>query len=152
MDSWIVKPDGLQRSAGAHTDCGFSVEKGALEERVRILNKLFAHLCKCVYIKNMDTVEIDELAGLLKALGEVNRLSLVCKLCECDTPQNAMCLCECCTVDASGVSRHLKVLTQEGILNVEKRGRERTYSLNRAYVASRLRGLAEKIESSQEDL
>jgi len=99
----------------------------------------------------MDTVEIDELAGLLKALGEVNRLSLVCKLCDCDTPQNAMCLCECCTVDASGVSRHLKLLTQEGILSVEKRGRERTYSLNRAYVASRLRGLAEKIESSQEE-
>jgi len=95
-------------------------------------------------------MDIQELAKLLKALGEVNRLSLVCRLCECNTPQNAMCLCDCCSVDASGVSRHLKVLTQEGILRVDKRGRERNYSLNRAYVARRLRELADKIESNQE--
>jgi ArsR family transcriptional regulator len=92
----------------------------------------------------------EKLAGLLKALGEVNRLSLVCRLCDCSTPQNAMCLCECCNVDASGVSRHLKVLTQEGILNVQKRGRERHYSLNRPYVANQLRELAEKIEMKKE--
>ena len=94
--------------------------------------------------------ELQELAGLLKALGEVNRLSLVCRLCECKMPQNAMCLCECCAVDASGVSRHLKVLTQEGIVSVEKSGRERNYSLNRAYVANQLRTLADKIENNLE--
>ena len=100
----------------------------------------------------MDTVHIHEFADLLKALGEVNRLSLVCKLCECKAPQNASCLCACCDVDASGVSRHLKVLTQEGILSVEKRDRERNYSLNRAYVAQRLRVLADKIEADPEDV
>ncbi len=94
--------------------------------------------------------DVQTLADLLKALGEVNRLSLVCRLCECQTPQNAMCLCDCCSVDASGVSRHLKVLTQEGIVSVEKQGRERSYSLNRAYVATRLRQLADKIEANEE--
>ena len=98
----------------------------------------------------MKIEDVQKLAGILKALGEVNRLSLVCRLCECDTPQNAMCLCECCRVDASGVSRHLKVLSQEGILSVEKHGRERSYSLNREFVASQLRELADKIERSQE--
>ena len=98
----------------------------------------------------MDTKDVQQLADLLKALGEVNRLSLVCRLCECNTPQNAMCLCDCCSVDASGVSRHLKVLTQEGILSVEKRGRERSYSLNRAFVAKNLRELADRIESNME--
>lgn len=98
----------------------------------------------------MDTKDVQQLADLLKALGEVNRLSLVCRLCECNTPQNAMCLCDCCSVDASGVSRHLKVLTQEGILSVEKRGRERSYSLNRAFVAKNLRELADRIESTME--
>jgi len=98
----------------------------------------------------MDTKNVQQLADLLKALGEVNRLSLVCRLCDCSTPQNAMCLCDCCSVDASGVSRHLKVLTQEGVVNVKKLGRERTYSLNRAYVANQLRELADKIESAQE--
>ena len=97
----------------------------------------------------MDTEAVKELAGLLKALGEVNRLSLVCKLCECETPQNAMCLCACCSVDASGVSRHLKLLTEEGVVRVERRGRERNYSLNRAYVAGRLRVLADKIDITE---
>ena len=98
---------------------------------------------------NVSNSDLQELADLLKALGEFNRLSLVCRLCECDVPQNAMCLCECCTVDASGVSRHLKVLTQQGIVSVDKRGRERTYSLNREYVADRLRALADKVELSE---
>ncbi|MEM7207958.1 MAG: hypothetical protein AAF434_09055 [Pseudomonadota bacterium] len=96
----------------------------------------------------MNPAEIEETAILLKALGEFNRLSLVCKLCECKTPQNAMCLCECCSVDASVVSRHLKTLTQAGILKLEKKGRERSYSLDRVNVAKELRSLAAKIEAS----
>ena len=60
-----------------------------------------------------------------------------------------MCLCSCCSVDASVVSRHLKVLTQEGILQLQKKGRERTYELNREYVANRLRILADQIENPQ---
>ena len=98
----------------------------------------------------MKNTDVQELADLLKALGEVNRLSLVCKLCDCEAPQKAMCLCACCNVDASGVSRHLKVLSQEGVVSVEKQGRERNYSLNRAFVASRLRFLADKIDSIKE--
>ena len=99
----------------------------------------------------MKVSDVQDLAALLKALGEVNRLSLVCKLCDCNTPQNAMCLCECCAVDASGVSRHLKVLEPEGVVRDERRGRERAYSLNRAYVASQLRLLADQIETEEEE-
>ena len=98
----------------------------------------------------MGDAEVQELANLMKALGAFNRLSLVYRLCECQTPQNVMCLCDCCSVDTSVVSRHLKVLSQEGIVTVEKQGRERNYSLNRAYVAARLRELADKVEL-QED-
>ena len=98
----------------------------------------------------MSPQDLQQLAGLLKALGETNRLSLVCRLCECEAPQQAMCLCECCSVDASGVSRHLKILTQEGIVRVERSGRQRNYSLNRAFVASQLRALADKIETNPE--
>ena len=98
----------------------------------------------------MQPADLQQLAELLKALGETNRLSLVCRLCDCETPQNAMCLCDCCSVDASGVSRHLKILAQEGIVSVERKGRTRSYSLNRAFVASRLRQLADKIELNPE--
>ena len=99
----------------------------------------------------MNKLQMQERAGLLKALGEYNRLSLVCKLCDCATPQKAMCLYECCGVDASGVSRHLKQVSQEGIVSVKKSGRERNYALNPSFVASRLRFLADKIDSVKEE-
>lgn len=98
----------------------------------------------------MNASDIQETADLLKALGEFNRLTLVYRLCNCPTPQNVMCLCECCSVDASVVSRHLKTLTQAGILTLNKNGRERSYSLDRANVAARLRELANKIEASDD--
>ncbi len=96
--------------------------------------------------KVIDADERQELARLLKALGEFNRLSLVYELCGCPEPENAMCLCECCSVDASVASRHLKALAQEGIVQIESRGRERLYSLNRKQVAQRLRMLADEID------
>ena len=99
----------------------------------------------------MGDSEVQELADLMKALGEFNRLSLVYRLCECQTPQNVMCLCDCCSVDTSVVSRHLKVLTQQGVVTVEKRGRERNYSLNRSYLAARLRELADKVEQGEDE-
>jgi DNA-binding transcriptional ArsR family regulator len=98
----------------------------------------------------MDSNERAEVADLLKALGEYNRLSIVYTLCEREEPQNAMCLCACCSVDSSVVSRHLKVLAQEGVVQIEKRGRERIYSLNRTQVAQRLRALADQIERQSE--
>lgn len=96
----------------------------------------------------MDKAQTQEMANLLKALGEFNRLSLVYELCQCKAPRNAMCLCECCSVDASVASRHLKVLAQEGVVTLERKGRERIYSLNRKELAESLRGLADKIEGS----
>ncbi|GHD25443.1 hypothetical protein GCM10007053_01220 [Halioglobus pacificus] len=93
-----------------------------------------------------------ELADLLKALGEFNRLSLVYELCECKAPRNAMCLCSCCSVDASVASRHLRVLAQEGVVEMEKQGRERIYSLNREEVAHKLRALADRIEGAGTEL
>ncbi|NQZ01092.1 MAG: helix-turn-helix transcriptional regulator [Bdellovibrionales bacterium] len=98
----------------------------------------------------MNAEDTQKMADLLKALGEFNRLSLVYRLCDCQTPQNAMCLCDCCSVDASVVSRHLKVLAEEGVVQFEKKGREKTYSLNKSEIAQTLRNLADKIEGGDE--
>lgn len=95
---------------------------------------------------SVDAKDQQLLADLLSALGEYNRLSLVYELCQCNGPQNAMCLCKCCSVDSSVASRHLKVLAQQGVVSMEKRGRERIYSLNRVEIAERLRTLADQIE------
>ena len=99
----------------------------------------------------MDESQLNDLAQLLKALGEYNRLSLVYKLCNCSAPENAMCLCDCCSVDASVTSRHLKALTQQGVVKMEKRGRERLYSLNRTAVSEKLRALADAIKPSEHE-
>ena len=95
----------------------------------------------------MDAIETQKTADFLKALGEFNRLSLVYNLCQCESSQNAMCLCDCCSVDASVVSRHLKTLAERGIVTFEKVGREKTYRLNREEVATQLRELANIIEN-----
>jgi len=94
----------------------------------------------------METAELQSLADLLRALGEFNRLSMVYELCQCEKPQNAMCLCECCSVDASVASRHLKVLAEQDVVQLVRKGRERIYSLNRSDVAQRLRDLADQID------
>ena len=101
---------------------------------------------KCATIAQVNATEQQAMADLLKALGEFNRLSLVYELCDCPKPRNAMCLCGCCSVDSSVASRHLKVLAQEGVVKIERKGRERMYSLNRTEVAARLRSLADQIE------
>lgn len=123
---------------------------GRAQSDVRLVQNLnidiVAQICK--YLR-MTSAEVKDVADLLKALGEYNRLSLVYRLCECQAPQNVMCLCECCTVDASGVSRHLKILAREGVISAEKNGREVTYSLNKENVVQKLRSLADKLESSQ---
>lgn len=106
---------------------------------------MFAQICNNQRVNEENT---QELANLLKALGEFNRLSLVYKLCQCQAPQNAMCLCQCCGVDASGVSRHLKILANEGVVQSEKKGREVIYSLNRKKVSKSLRALADIIEEN----
>ena len=98
----------------------------------------------------MSDTKVQDTADFLKALGEFNRLSLVYRLCDCQAPQNAMCLCDCCSVDASVVSRHLKTLVQAGVLKQQKNGRERTYSLDRKRVAQQLRALATRIEHNIE--
>jgi len=95
----------------------------------------------------METAELQSLADLLRALGEFNRLSMVYELCQCEKPQNAMCLCECCSVDASVASRHLKVLAEQDVVQLERKGRERIYALNRSGVAQQLRALADQIDS-----
>ena len=96
----------------------------------------------------MDISATQKTADFLKALGEFNRLSLVYELCRCESSQNAMCLCDCCSVDSSVVSRHLKVLAERDIVAFDKVGREKTYRLNRNEVATQLRELADVIENS----
>ncbi|MFT5050309.1 MAG: DNA-binding transcriptional ArsR family regulator, partial [Chlamydiales bacterium] len=53
----------------------------------------------------------------------------------------------CCGVHISGVSRHLAALKAVGVLQAEKAGREVRYSLRAEDLSTRLRDLADAIDS-----
>ena len=83
-----------------------------------------------------------------KALGDETRLSIVKYLLE-----NSSCACEFTRVsqkDQTTISRHLKVLTEAGILKREKLGRNRIYDIADEKTRERLLNMGlkpEKIES-----
>jgi len=81
--------------------------------------------------------EIEELAGIFKALSDPTRLRLVKLLTECSPGEckgEALCVnalaCEL-GVTQSAVSQHLRVLRQTGLVRGERRGPFVHYSLDR---------------------
>jgi len=65
-----------------------------------------------------------------KALGDPVRLALVAYMAHLGKPSTVTEVSGCCGVDFSGVSRHLKILRQAGIVTAEKRGRKTYYVLD----------------------
>ncbi|MEM9838084.1 MAG: metalloregulator ArsR/SmtB family transcription factor [Pseudomonadota bacterium] len=88
--------------------------------------------------------------GLFKALSDPVRIAIVCTLAARTEPLNVSSLTGCCGVDMSGVSRHLKILLQAGILSADKRGREVYYSLQLDVLAETLRAGADALEACRE--
>ena len=80
--------------------------------------------------------EIEELAGIFKALSDPTRLKLVQLLSEClpgECHGGALCvnaLAHRVGVSQSAVSQHLRVLRQAGLVRGERRGHFVHYSLD----------------------
>ncbi len=85
--------------------------------------------------------------AIFKALGDVNRVALLCELAERRQPCTVSEASECCPVDMSVVSRHLATLREAGIVEAEKRGRKVYYTVRCAELASSLRAIADALES-----
>lgn len=67
----------------------------------------------------------------MRALGEPTRLRLVRQF--IDGPKAVTELCESLQVTPYNVSKHLRVLKEAGLLEVEKNGQQRIYSLAEAF-------------------
>lgn len=67
----------------------------------------------------------------MKALGELTRLRLVRQL--IGGPKPVTELCESLNATAYNVSKHLRVLKEAGLLEVEKQGQQRIYDLAEAF-------------------
>lgn len=87
--------------------------------------------------------------ALFKALCDPRRLALLARFAVTAEPLTVSQAADGCDVHLSGVSRHLSVLRDAGILLASKRGREVTYRLDCGALVSTLRGLADAVEACQ---
>ena len=86
-------------------------------------------------------------AGFFKALGDPSRLALFCQLAGCGRPCTVGELAECCPVDLSVVSRHLKILRDAGLIAATRQGREVRYEVLYREVVQTLRDVADALHS-----
>jgi DNA-binding transcriptional ArsR family regulator len=84
---------------------------------------------------------------LFRALCDPNRLTLVSRLATATGPLTVTEAGTCCGVHISGVSRHLAMLRDAGVIRATKQGREVRYELDCGALASALRELADALES-----
>lgn len=91
---------------------------------------------------------IDDLLDpeLFKALCDPTRVKLLSCIAKCGRACSVGEVAECCSVDLSVVSRHLRQLEEAGVLKSAKDGRHVAYSVRYAHLAQTLRGLAQAIE------
>jgi len=86
-----------------------------------------------------------------KALGDENRLALLARLAFAGRPMTVSEVSTCCGVHLSGVSRHLALLRQAGLVRARKAGREVTYEVEFERATSTFRQLAEALESCRKE-
>ena len=83
---------------------------------------------------------------MFRALGDPTRLTLLARLATTPGASTVTELSSCCGVHLSGVSRHLKILHDAGLVGAERQGREVRYRLDCLALSEVLRGMAEALE------
>lgn len=85
--------------------------------------------------------------GFFKALGDPNRISILCRLATECGPWTVSRVADGMPTDVSVVSRHLATLRDAGILAAERKGKEVHYTVRYDALVRSLRGLADAIEA-----
>lgn len=83
---------------------------------------------------------------LFRALSDPNRVTLLAHLGEKGGASTVTEASECCPVDISVVSRHLRTMRSAGLVTGEKDGREVHYRVEHAALAERLRLIADALD------
>lgn len=86
---------------------------------------------------------------LFKALCDPVRVSIVATLAMRKDPASVSDLTGCCGIDFSGVSRHLKLLREAGVVTGVKQGRTMLYQLNTDNLIETLEGVAQALKLCQ---
>lgn len=86
---------------------------------------------------------------LFKALCDPVRISIVANLAVRAVPSTVSDLTTCCGIDFSGVSRHLKILRDAGVVSAQKTGREVFYQLKTEELSETLHNMADALTGCQ---
>jgi len=86
---------------------------------------------------------------LFKALSDPTRIAIIATLATEREPASVTDIAENCGIDFSGVSRHLKLLKEAGLLSSEKTGRVVRYHLKSDELVATLQGFADAIKLCQ---
>ena len=86
---------------------------------------------------------------LFKALCDPVRISIVATLASRSGASTVTDIANCCGIDFSGVSRHLKILKDAGVLVAERDGRSVFYRLNSSVLTATLRNMADALDVCQ---
>ncbi|MEO6730823.1 MAG: metalloregulator ArsR/SmtB family transcription factor [Ferruginibacter sp.] len=76
-------------------------------------------------------MELKELEKISKALGDINRLKILMDMAASDGSIQCARIMTLMDLAQPSVSHHIKTLTEAGLIEVEKDGRNYTYVLNR---------------------
>ena len=85
---------------------------------------------------------------LFRALADPTRLTVLGRLALARRPLTVSEVADCCGVHLSGVSRHLGLLRQAGIVVSRREGREVRYELDRSSLCRALRSFADALEGA----
>ncbi len=85
--------------------------------------------------------------GLFRALGDPNRLAILVALSDGGRERTVSDVAECCPVDLSVVSRHLRTLREAGVVEARKQGKEVLYRVRFDALVTILRNLADALEA-----
>jgi DNA-binding transcriptional ArsR family regulator len=96
-----------------------------------------------------DTLRDQMRPDLFKALCDPIRISIVATLASRGGASTVTDIATCCGIDFSGVSRHLKILKDAGVLVAEREGRSVRYRMNAAILSATLRGIADALDACQ---
>jgi len=87
---------------------------------------------------------------LFKSLCDPSRLALLARLALSREPMTVTEASDCCGVHISGVSRHLALLRDAGVVRAQRRGREVVYQLDFDALIGALRGFADALEACRQ--
>ncbi len=84
---------------------------------------------------------------LFRALSDPTRVAILARLATACREQTVSEVAECCPIDLSVVSRHLRTLKDAGVLSAEKRGKEVFYTVRARELSQLLRNLADALDA-----